>query len=73
MAGKLKFNPRNNYNANYTFPTSFTAAGDIISNTTLTVVLSGSDIVQKGLKNTIRAKANELDLPQGYSCIVEED
>jgi hypothetical protein len=69
----LKFKPGNTYNAKYTFPSSLNAAGDIINTTSVTVELTGSSIVKNGLKETIRHHAARLNMPRGYSCVVDED
>jgi hypothetical protein len=68
-----RFKPGNNYQAEYSFPSRMTSAGDIIERGTLTTEFEGKKIVQHGLKNVIRHHAKRLGVPEGYSCVVSDD
>jgi hypothetical protein len=70
---KYRFKPGNIYQAQYTFPSRMTSAGDVISSATLDTEFRGEMIVRHGLKNVIRHHAKRLGIPQGYSCSVEDD
>lgn len=64
------FQPNVTYMAKYTFP-SFNAAGDVVSNNNITTELNGRNIIKYGLKSCIRRHAKRLNIPSGYSCVVE--
>jgi hypothetical protein len=72
MATKRKYSAGRVYSAKYSFPTKFNAAGDVVSVSTLTTDFSGKSILQFGLKNVIWHHAKRLNVPKGYSCVVDE-